>query len=67
MSSRLARRPTVGLVVPHQCLSRLADVVGGGLSEQAYALETDPEDDADINEDAFDWNGDFQVRTCVLF
>eukprot|EP00903_Cladosiphon_okamuranus_P015713 g14505.t1 len=27
---------------------------------QAYGLASDPDDDADINEDVFDWNGDFQ-------
>lgn len=32
-------------------------------SVQGYALASDPDDDADINKEVFDWNGAFQVRT----
>lgn len=32
---------------------------------QAYGLESDPDDDADINEEVFDWNGEFQVYLCA--
>lgn len=28
---------------------------------QAYGLESDPEDDAEINEEVFKWSADFQV------
>lgn len=43
---------------------RLALAVGG-LSFQAYGLASDPDDDADINEEVFDWNGEFQVCLVV--
>ena len=37
----------------------------GGLYFQAYGLASDPDDDADINEEVFDWNGEFQVCLVV--
>lgn len=30
---------------------------------KGYALDSDPDDGADINEKVFDWNAAFQVRT----
>lgn len=46
---------------PVSCsLSSLAN-----FSAQAYGLASDPDDGADINEDVFDWNGEFQVCMCA--
>ena len=36
------------------------------MSVQGYGLETDPDDDADINEEVSDWMGEFQVMTDVV-
>lgn len=34
---------------------------------QAYGLESDPEDDAEVNEEVFKWNGEFQVQHSNAF
>lgn len=36
-----------------------------GPRDQAYGLASDPDDDADINDDVFDWNEKFQVSKPV--
>ena len=36
------------------------------MSVQGYGLYADPDADADINDEVFDWNGEFQVRAVVV-
>ena len=34
---------------------------------QAYGLAADPDDDAEINDEVFDWMGEFQVNITRCF
>ncbi len=36
-------------------------IVGARAMFQGYGLAADPDDDAEINEEVFEWNGEFQV------
>lgn len=37
-------------------------IIGARAMFQAYGLASDQDDDADINDEVFDWNGEFQVK-----